>query len=170
MSEPLPPTTPEPAPSSPSPEPAKAKWPLSRTILLAILAVCLAALGFDYLAGRRAQEEAYRLLRSKLPNDSREAGGPVITEDKRLVPEEVHKLLGREPDSVVNDPKQAAKLMQDQDAEGGRGLIADLVEVYRFPGALQYYVVRVAYLKEAGTNAFKMSDLNSNTQSRFSGK
>ncbi len=173
----MPDQVPSGAPSNPAPTPspdvpAKAKWPLSRTILLAILAICLAALGFDYFAGRQPQHTAFDNLNAKLPSEKKANDtGAMITKDELLSPDDVHKILDRSPDVTEEDPTKASELMRDEET-GGAPVIPPpaMVELYKFPGALRTYVVRVAYLKgmaPKGGSPYVMSGLNMGTQSRF---
>jgi hypothetical protein len=159
----------------PGPAPAKAKWPLSRTILLVILAICLAMLGFDLLHGRYAQQNAFELLKSKLPKETNpEKVTALIIKDEPLTVEEVHKIMGRDPDISENNPKKAAIMMRDVEGEAvGVPSQPDMVEVYRYAGALRSYVVRVAYRKASdakGAPVYFINDLNAGTESLFGSK
>jgi len=172
MTEPLPPTssgTDSPTPLSPAP--AKPKCPLSRIILFSILAICLAMLAFDYFHGRNRQQHAYDLLKSKLPDESKpDKNTAVIVKDVVFTQDDVHKALG-DPDVSESDPQKIAILMRD--AEGAGGVRPEMVEIYRFAGALRTYFVRVAYIKGVvvnGAPSYVMVFPDTGTESLFASK
>jgi hypothetical protein len=169
MTEPLPPdSTGSAQPAETSPAPAKKSWPISRTILLAILAILLVMLGFDYFHGRAAKDKAYDLLTSKFFPEGKSKA--VIQRQDQVLADQIHQALGRDPDRVEDDPAKAARLMQDEDDEGGGGfgVVADKVETYRFAGALRAYVVRVAYQKsKVADGQYTLSDIKGGTEPLF---
>src|ERR1700676_2828679 len=120
MTEPLSPTpSGTDSPQPPSPAPAKPKRPLSRIILFSILAICLAMLAFDYFHGRNPQQQAFILLKSKLPEESEpDKTAAVIVKDILVTQDDVHKALG-DPDVSESDPQKAAILMRDAEGVGG---------------------------------------------------
>jgi hypothetical protein len=170
MTDPLPPDSAGAAqPADTPPVPVKKSWPLSRTILLAILAVLLVMLGFDYFHGRMAKDNAYELLSSKyLPDDKSKAR---IQAAERPQADDIHKTMGRDPDSVEDNPVKATQLMREALGElGDFSVAADKVETYRFAGALRAYVVRVAYKKEKngdGTTEYRLIDIKGDTEPLF---
>lgn len=175
MTEPLSPTpSGTDSPQPPSPAPAKPKWPLSRIILFSILAICLAMLAFDYFHGRKPQQQAFILLKSKLPEESKpDKTAAVIVKDELVTSDDVHKALDRDPDIAESDPRRAAMLLRDEEGEGAGSLRTDMVEIYRYTGALRSYVVRVAYIKGANLNgapSYVMNGLNAGTESLFASK
>ncbi len=150
-------TTPQPNDMTPVASPS---WPMSRIVLLIVLAICLALLAFDQLSGRLPQKRAYEKLNANLLNDAPTEGQKPIGQNIVLLsPSGVHRLLGREPDSVESNAGKAAELMFDPEAAaekkpaGGALEKPALVESYRFRGVLHSYTLRVSYLKGAVVRA-----------------
>jgi hypothetical protein len=171
MSENLP-TSPSPTGGEPSqsvPPNPKRRWPTSRIVLLSILGVFVLLLAFDVFHGRMPQSQAYDLLNDKLPAEK--TGTEIRKDIKPLTTDDVHKLLGYLPDSTESSPAHIIALMTDtEDPRVGRGGGApDLIETYRFCGALRAYVVRVAY-KSDPKGAIQFVDLIRGTESLFDRK
>ena len=179
---PLPPAEPDPSAASQLPDsqlpaaaPIKRRMPLSRILLFALLAVCLGMLAFDNLAGRIPQHRAYVLLNERLlpddkaKTDSVKGKGVIGKNVAWYSPDDVHKLLGRQPQRVVNNPAEARQLMHiDGDPEADKNPVTPaLVEIYRYPGALRSYYLRVSYAKPAVTKggpAYILSGLKTVTE------
>lgn len=170
MAEPLTPNSADGAQPADAPlVPVKKPWPLSRTILLAILAILLIMLGFDTLHGRMAKDKAYELLSSKyLPDDKAKAR---IQTAERPLADEIHKTMGRDPDRIEDNPAKAKQLMKEALGDlGDYSVAADKVETYRFAGALRAYVIRVAYKKEpasGGGTEYRLIDIKGDTEPLF---
>ncbi len=138
--------------SQPSPKP---RWPASRIILLVLLVLCLGALAKEYLGGRLPWQRAHQMLDEKLLSgegssaDKGKAAPPgqafvEVTED------DVHKLLDREPDDPkITDPGRVGELIsssEDQSAKRTPSPVK-MVEIYKFPGVLRVYELRVQYIE-----------------------
>ncbi len=139
--------------AQPSPKP---RWPASRIILLVLLVLCLGALAKEYLGGRLPWQRAHQMLDEKLlpseesPREKGKAAPPGqafvdVTED------DVHKLLEREPDEPkITDPGRLGELIsssEDQAASKRTPSPIKMVEIYRYPGVLRTYELRVAYIE-----------------------
>jgi hypothetical protein len=121
------------SPDSPAPEAqgaAPKKTPLlfpSRIILFAILPFAIAALGFDY--HQRSQRKAvFDSVARLVPTDT-DATLPQRFQDSDIGVDNIHKVIGREPDRILVDNK------------------SELQEVYAWRGVLYTYTVRVVYVK-----------------------
>ena len=91
---------------------AKARWPASRVILLLLLAGTIEAnCGRSTILPETApQKHAYDLLNAKLATDDAEKADPgkasIGKRVELISPEDVHKLLGRDPDATETSPAE----------------------------------------------------------------
>jgi len=119
------------------------RWPLSRIILLPLLAVCLVLFAVDWMNGRLPERRAYNLLlnemkeRQAFDEDTPASDRPAISREGKpqLTADDVHKLLGRVPDEKAK-------------ALSGTGAGEDgFVEVYNYRGVFQNYPLKATYRK-----------------------
>ncbi len=121
--------------------PAKG-WSVSRIVLLSLLVVCVGLLAVDLVNGRWPRQRAFDLLKKEMTergafdDDSMAEKGPPIGHDVKaqLTADDVHKLLGRQPDETAK-------------ATGGAAGEDGFVEIYKFRGALQNYTLQATYHK-----------------------
>jgi hypothetical protein len=122
----------------------KAKWPLSRIVLLALLAVAVGLLAMDWTRGRLPRDRAYDRLVAEMPAEEDDQPKGSVPPPQHAIgkdfefwtTDKVHKLLGRTPDTT--DEKPAANHID-----------AIMTETYRFPGAFKNYLLLVIYDKRA---------------------
>ncbi|HEV2972270.1 MAG TPA: hypothetical protein VGY55_20010 [Pirellulales bacterium] len=133
------------------------------------MGIFILLLAFDVFHGRMPQSHAYDLLNAKLPGEK--TGAEISKDIKPITTDDVHKLLGYSPDATESNPERIIALMTEtEDPHAGRrGGAPDLVETYRFCGALRAYVVRVAY-KSYPNRAIQFVDLIRGTESLFGPK
>lgn len=167
MSDAIPPspTGPETSNDSPASTPSpKPRWPASRVILLVLLVLCLAALAKEYLGGRLPWQRAHQMLDDKLlPGEgtSAEKGkqAPAGQGVVDFTSDDVHKLLDREPDEPkITDPARVGELISSSEDPTTKRSPSPvkMVEIYKFPGALRIYELRVQYIegRVEGKDAF----------------
>jgi hypothetical protein len=157
MSEAIPPvpTGPDSSNAPPAQPPVKPRWPASRVILLVLLVLCLGALAKEYLGGRLPWQHAHQLLDEKLlpsegapPENGKAAPPGQAFVD--VTDEEVHKLLEREPDEPkITDPGRVGELISTSEDPAAKRTPSPIkmVEIYKFPGILRTYELRVAYIE-----------------------
>lgn len=122
---------------------AKPRWPLSRVILFAFLAVAVGLLASDWLRGRMPRDRAYDLLAAEMPqedeNPNGAAGRPQHTVSKEFeffTMDKVHDLLKRAPDTTDEEP-------------AANHIDKTVTETYRYPGAFRSYLLIVVYDRRA---------------------
>ena len=120
-----------------TPEPQPKKTPLlfpSRIILFTLLPIAIGALVFDF--GQRGKRQAvFDSVAKLIPTDT-DTTLPARFSDADLAIENIHKVIGREPDQVLVDNK------------------AEIQELYSWRGVMYTYNLRVVYMKGVvlGTN------------------
>jgi hypothetical protein len=120
------------------------KWPVSRIVLLALLAVAIGLLAMDWTRGRMPRDRAYNLLADEMPAEEDNlpkgtAAPPAKAIGKNFEiwsVEKVHDLLQRAPDKTEEQPAP-------------NHIDTILTETYRFPGAFKSYLLVVVYNKLA---------------------
>lgn len=124
----------------------KAKWPLSRIVLLALLAVAIGLLAMDWTRGRMPRDRAYNRLVAEMPAEEDDKPKGTVPPPQHAIgkdfefwtTDKVHKILDRMPDTT--DEKQKPAPNQGD---------ATVTETYRFPGAFKNYLLLVIYDKRA---------------------
>jgi len=125
-------------------ESSKRRWPVSRIVLLVLLAVAVGLLATDWLHGRIPRNRAYELLAAELPEEEdTQAKGTAappkhsISKDVEFCTiEKVHELLKRSPDATDSKPNP-------------NHIDTIVTETYRFRGAFKTYLLVVEYDKRA---------------------
>jgi len=97
-SNPIAESSPTAQPSSPPAQPGAGRL----IVLLVLLGVAIAALAFDYLSAGPGIEADDKKLEAFVDESNRKG----VAETKRLTPDEIHKLLGRQPTWIDKHPDE----------------------------------------------------------------